>query len=175
MISNVSQAYSSLTLLYKLLLSVASALATLSCQLAAAAFEWLEARRQEPEIVLELPAARPPSRFASRVAEPGPSASCEDALPRLASRRRAPGRARVFVRLPSGTTMPADLDLTWTIQEALDYIFASVCEASAEGLGGSRDYSLRFKRRILTKETTLKENGGELGSVFGVVPSDLAN
>ena len=34
-------------------------------------------------------------------------------------------RTRVFVRMPGGEILPADLDLNWTIAQASDYIIAT--------------------------------------------------
>mmetsp|Transcript_11588 Transcript_11588/g.21991 ORF Transcript_11588/g.21991 Transcript_11588/m.21991 type:complete len:154 (-) Transcript_11588:201-662(-) len=130
-------------------------------------FSWFcRCRRREPAIGLEevptpLSITPIPDLQASR-AEP----------PTLVSRRN-PRRTRVFVRMPDGEILPADLDLNWTIAQASDYIIASCSNEWLERLGAAPDaYSLRFKRKILRKQTTLKENGAEIGSVLGFVPSD---
>ncbi|CAE7261085.1 epsE [Symbiodinium necroappetens] len=137
-------------------------------------FAWLcRCRRRDLDIELDVPSPIPTSPTLPIATAGTVLAEPSSEPPTLVSRRRNPRRTRVFVRMPSGEILPADVDLNWTIAQASDYIIANCSNEWLEGLGGTGDgYSLRFKRKILRKQTTLKENGAEIGSVLGFVPSD---
>eukprot|EP00913_Durusdinium_trenchii_P010374 g9727.t1 len=88
----------------------------------------------------------------------------------LVATPRHPRRTRIFVRMPSGEIIPADMDLNWTTTEASEYIIANCRNVGLKGL--ENGCNLRFRRRILRKDLTLKESGAEIGSVLGLVPSE---
>eukprot|EP00930_Biecheleria_cincta_P047252 TRINITY_DN3270_c0_g1_i1.p1 TRINITY_DN3270_c0_g1~~TRINITY_DN3270_c0_g1_i1.p1 ORF type:complete len:186 (+),score=35.37 TRINITY_DN3270_c0_g1_i1:31-588(+) len=85
----------------------------------------------------------------------------------------SPKRTRVFVRTPSQELRPADVDLAWTVLEATEHILAS-CGWNYPDASGKdpKDCSLRFRRRILRADSTLKECGAELGCVLGLLHED---
>ncbi|CAE7272287.1 FKBPL [Symbiodinium sp. CCMP2456] len=122
-------------------------------------FAWLcRCRRRDLDIELDVPSPIPTSPTLPIVTAGTVLAEPNSEPPTLVSRRRNPRRTRVFVRMPSGEILPADVDLNWTIAQASDYIIANCSNAWLEGLGGTGDgYSLRFKRKILRKQTTLKD------------------
>eukprot|EP00931_Biecheleriopsis_adriatica_P056930 TRINITY_DN33769_c0_g1_i1.p2 TRINITY_DN33769_c0_g1~~TRINITY_DN33769_c0_g1_i1.p2 ORF type:complete len:198 (+),score=38.63 TRINITY_DN33769_c0_g1_i1:46-594(+) len=93
-----------------------------------------------------------------------------------APRRRAttepltPARTRVFVKTRLGEILPADVDLGWTVAEAIDHILAHcVSSILADSTDQSGTCNLRFRRKILSAEMTLKDCGAELGCVFGLL------
>ncbi|CAE7248772.1 epsE [Symbiodinium natans] len=104
-------------------------------------------RRRDAEIELDqldvpTPKSTSPSLEPTKARPVLPEPASEP--PTLVTRRRNPRRTRVFVRMPSGDILPADLDLNWTIAQASDYIIANCSNEWLEGLGGACDgYSLR--------------------------------
>ena len=89
----------------------------------------------------------------------------------LVAERRNPRRTRIFVRMPSGEIFPADMDLDWTTTQASEYIIANCRNVGLEGFA-NEGYNLRFRKRILQGDSTLKESGAEIGSVLGLVPTE---
>ncbi|CAJ1355431.1 unnamed protein product [Effrenium voratum] len=90
----------------------------------------------------------------------------------LMSPKRHPRRTRIFVRMPSGDILPADMDLEWTTMQASEYIVANCRNVGLKDLEGHEAFNLRFRRRILSSDLTLKESGAEIGSILGLVPSE---
>lgn len=123
-------------------------------------------RRPEDDLVFELPRDGRDGFLVT------PSAS-GTARKALVTPKRNPRRTRIFVRMPCGEILPADLDLDWTTTQASEYIIANCRNVGLEGLENQRAvYDLRFRKRILQRDSTLKESGAEIGSVLGLVPTE---
>ena len=70
-------------------------------------------------------------------------------LPDTAASVEAVRRTRVFVRMPSGEILPADLDLNWTIAQASDYIIAPRCGLFWFAQSGSQGFMYTVYKLIL--------------------------
>ncbi|CAE8722556.1 unnamed protein product, partial [Polarella glacialis] len=74
-------------------------------------------------------------------------------------------RTRVFVKTPFGDTLPADVDLAWTVGRALQHIFMP-CGLKESEVFDLAACGLRFRGKHLCQERTLKACGAEIGSVL---------